>query len=68
MSRKINRVHFFPRTPRLVLMGQFLNITEGSNGFSERISGIVIYQRRSIFMQYWKEILGRTGNSSIFIA
>ena len=34
MSLRMSRVHFFPKTPRLVLIGQFLNATVGSRGSS----------------------------------
>jgi len=34
MSLRMRKVHFLPRTPKLVLMGQFLKATVGRMGSS----------------------------------
>ena len=38
MSLRISRVHFFPRVPKLALIGQFLKATMGRMGFNVSFS------------------------------
>lgn len=67
MSLRMSRVHFFPRTPKLVLIGQFLKATVGRIGSSacRLLKSIALYSR---FLAYLSSIVcivaGMSGQQS----
>jgi len=61
MFLRMRSVHFFPKTPRLTLMGQVLNSTVGINGFSSLARFIVFGMVYSWFPPYLNSILSILG-------